>query len=377
MGVPFKIKKAVPFPNKINKHASFTWKNTILIWGGSNENNQQQLYDRSVVYMYELGDWIRKQTIGDAPQGYFSGATQVINDTLFVAYLDKMCVLDLNTWTWSTFFPGGIQLSSQSSGVLSWVYNGKIYLLDDWFNEAADQQLCCYNVANNSWEWINYGGDIPNFEYGRKALLNGDTVILLSNETNGLYTLNMISMRWTKMYEDLPTMVVPGRVKRYTFTKISHSAAVLLGAYKDTSGTFHTDCWLLNLDYAIQFKDPSTIWTKFPSRFVRYSHGAVWNEVSKELWVIGGFDGKNWVTDVLKMSFDLPALKILALDCAARNICTCDSRLGIDQLPVEVRNEFVEYKSDLGVEWLTLQEDKCEKCQLRMNGKLEENEHIL
>ena len=375
MSVPFKIKKATPFPDTIFQHAAFTWKDNIFVWGGRSGRVLNSYNDRSVVYMYHQGEWIRKQTTGDVPQGYHSAASQVTNDRLFVVDLDRISALDLNTWTWSRFFPSGIQLSSQSSGVQSWVHNGKIYLLDDWFDDIY-MHLCCYNVEDNSLEWTDHEGDIPDFEYGRKAILHGDTVILLSDKANALYTLDITSMRWKKAYEDLPSAVAPRRFQRCTFTKISQSTAVLFGAYEDTSGIFHDDCGLLNLDNVVQFKDSSTIWKKFPCRFLRVSHGAVWDRGGQELWVIGGSNGKNWVSDVLRVSFKLPTLKTLALDYAARNICKSDPRLSDDQLPVQVRNELVEYKSDFGVDWLThilhgcVPSGKC-KCKLLVQRKKE------
>ena len=149
---------------------------------------------------------------------------------------------------------------------------------------------------------------------------------------------------------------------------------MLFGCYEDACGSVHDDCWLLNLDNVMQFNDPSTIWTKFPCRFLRISHGAAWNPGSRELWVIGGSNGKNWVSDVLRVSFKLPTLTTLALDYAARNICKSDPRLSDDQLPVQVRNELVEYKSDFGVDWLhgCVPSGKCKcKCKLLVQSKKE------
>ena len=69
----------------------------------------------------------------------------------------------------------------------------------------------------------------------------------------------------------------------------------------------------------------------------------------------------NNVRDVLGISFQLPTLKDLALDCAARKICTCNPRLLPDQLTAPMRNELEEYKSDFGVKWLINQHEMCKK----------------
>ena len=149
-------------------------------------------------------------------------------------------------------------------------------------------------------------------------------------------------------------------VFRYTLTKISDSTAVLLGAHEGSS-----DCWFLNLNNVINCKDPSTIWTKIPLRFFRVNHGAVWNAVNRELWVVGGFYAGQlhdyYFKDVLKISFDLSPLKNIALDCVARYLCACDPRLAGDQLPLQLKNKLMEYKANFGVEWLIHQQDTCKK----------------
>ena len=127
------------------------------------------VYDISVVHMYHSGDWMKKKTTGNIPLWYHGAGYQVIKDTLFVVDMDKIFALDLNNWIWSRFDPGGIQLPSFSSAVQSWVHNGKIYLLDDWNNAPANNQLCCYNLAENAMEWINDEGDIPVKLLGRQS----------------------------------------------------------------------------------------------------------------------------------------------------------------------------------------------------------------
>ena len=98
MSVAFKIQKATPFPNKISGHAAFIWRDIIFIWGGGDEDYRH--HDRSVVYMYHSGEWIRKQTT-DPPPNIKGWACEVINDTLFVVEFYDVYALDLNNWTWS------------------------------------------------------------------------------------------------------------------------------------------------------------------------------------------------------------------------------------------------------------------------------------
>ena len=125
------IKKETPFPKKICSHATFTWKDTILVWGGKNFETHEE-YETSVVFMYHSREWIRKQTSGVAPERC-SGASHVINDTMYVIDSQMIFALDLNAWTWSRFHAIGNELNSIINywfiRVPSWVHNDKIYML--------------------------------------------------------------------------------------------------------------------------------------------------------------------------------------------------------------------------------------------------------
>ena len=212
----------------------------------------------------------------------------------------------------------------------------------------------CYNVKHNSLEWVNQEGEFPRGYLGVKPILHGDTVIVFG--VGGMKTLDMNSMRWKKIFEYSTNTGFVFDVFRYTLTKISDSTAVLLGAHEGSSV-----CWFLNLNNVINCKDHSTIWTKVPLRFFRGNHGAVWNAVNRELWVVGGIYDNLSYKDVLRISFDLSPLKDIALDCVARNICTCDPRLAGDQLPLQLKNKLMEYKANFGVDWLIHQQDTCKK----------------
>ena len=194
MPVPFKIQKAaLPLPiKKLDYGEVFTWNNTLLIWGGRNGQD----YIWYTCSQFYSGEWIRKLTTGDAPYPGV-GSSQIVGDKLFVLELNIIYALDLKTWIWTTFTPSGTRPSYQTSGAPSWVHNDKIYYLDFPYGP----HLLCYNVPNNSWEWINQGGELPAFEVGRKALIDGDTVFLLAlgYKTNGLHTLDMMSMKWKKV----------------------------------------------------------------------------------------------------------------------------------------------------------------------------------
>ena len=124
------------------------------------------------------------------------------------------------------------------------------------------------------------------------------------------------------------------------------------------------DCWLLKLDKAKQVKDPSSIWTRMPNHLSRLFHAAVLEPVSQRLWVIGGEDMDfNITSDVVKMSYNLVPLKILAVDHAAHNVCANDTRLSPDQFPVQLRKEIEDYKAKQGEIHLCSKETGCTDCQ--------------
>ena len=173
MSINVSIKKATPFPKKICSHATFAWKDTILVWGGKNFETHEE-YETSVVFMYHSREWIRKQTSGVAPERC-SGASHVINDTMYVIDSQMIFALDLNAWTWSRFHAIGINsiINYWFIRVPSWAHNDKIYMLGN-----DDNKLCCYNVKHNSLEWVNQEGEFPRGYLGVKPILHGDTVIV-------------------------------------------------------------------------------------------------------------------------------------------------------------------------------------------------------
>ena len=183
----------------------------------------------------------------------------------------------------------------------------------------------------------------------------------------------MEDMIWKKVHDDMPTEAgfTPKGRGQYTLTLISQSTAVLYGSYfVDDGHHVHDDSWLLNLDGAKQFMDPSLIWSKIPNHHLRFCHEAVLEPVSQSLWVIGGFDGNSfdgnvffYTLDLLKMSFNPAPLKDLAIDHVARRIDTEDQRLLAHQLPWDICNEIANYRSKIGSVNICSAEGGCQVCQ--------------
>ena len=68
--------------------------------------------------------------------------------------------------------------------------------------------------------------------------------------------------------------------------------------------------------------------------------------MSKGLWVIGGFDGQNDVSEVLKMSYNLVTLKALAMDRVVRSTSPDDPTLQPGKIPTELIREIEAYRNE-------------------------------
>ena len=85
MAAPFRVQRSqIKFPIKALNPVALTWNKAVLIWGGYDRENDQDLCT-SVVYYHKFGAWAKKETSGDTPQLVSDYATaQVINDKMFV-----------------------------------------------------------------------------------------------------------------------------------------------------------------------------------------------------------------------------------------------------------------------------------------------------
>ena len=107
MAVPFSIQKSkLKLPVGRFPHKVVAWKDRIILWvdGGNN----------STLYYHLKGKWVRQETSGDVPNGYFWNyvIAEVLDDNMFVLgdnQTENTCIycLDLNTWVWTSLTPNG------------------------------------------------------------------------------------------------------------------------------------------------------------------------------------------------------------------------------------------------------------------------------
>ena len=197
-------------------------------------------------------------------------------------------------------------------------------------------QLFCFNVATNCWEWPTVEGHIPIPRCFHSSVINEDTVFLFGGLSNGidpalvgeekylnnLHTLDMTSMRWKVIHNSSPMFMLPQGSSHHTLTRISASSAVLFGCSKSENDEFG-DCWLLDFDKAKAAADSDFIWTNIHRAWghsARSFHTAVVEPLSQKLWLLGGKSDIEFEEVVIH----IPPLRTLAKS---------------SQVPEEIRSE--------------------------------------
>ena len=400
--VPISIKKSeVPFPCKINGHGVVTWKNSIVVWGPRNWKKGLDLY------FHIAGKWIKKKKSGDIPIFKFSSEqAHVLNANMFVLgqenheHLDgtvKIYSLDLNTCKWTKFIPNGVQPLIIAEGVASWVHKDKIYFFGgiNPHDQQLSNQIFCYNISTNSWEWPEVFGDIPAPRRDANVISTNTLVALFGGSSdpmiggvlyhNDLHVLDKDTLSWKKVHGDIPI----GQGPRWnnhdgnpTLTCISKSTAVLLVSFYDHQGELVDGCWILNIDKAEQGVDPSSIWTKIeiPNIFRRRWHRAVLEPASRQLWAIRGSHmldkGTSEVVQINLIQPTTPTpLKDITIHHVVTNICIDDQSLSEYQLPRHLRNDIEAYRSKFPGDNACLHRNKCMACLLAANPTTQVNEN--
>ena len=384
MSLPIGITKShAPFRRTC--HFATSWKDAVIIWGGYSQT--EFIEERtSVLYLHVSGKWIRKETSGDILMSEHCVSVNILDNKMYVLVQGGQCIngpcrdcdtlpiycLDLNSWTWSRLIPSGIPPLRGSSYITSWLYKENIYFFGgESFEEdqicheypsylkvrsGTSNQLFCYNISKNCWEWPNLGGDIPSPRDSCLTTISENIVFLFGGETsreneyyNDLYFLDMKSFMWKKVHENITNGAIPSLDRGSgVLTRISKSTAVLTGSKHgvmpivDEEPSFH--CWLLNLSKAEQLKEPSAIWTNLCLDLkYRPGYAAVLEPVSQRLWLVGGHDGCicHNSSAVLKIYLNPAPLKVLAMECSTYNISSDDPRLRPEQLPVDLRRDIL------------------------------------
>ena len=333
------------------------------------------------VFCHERGEWTKKITSGDAPPNTNSHPAEVVEDAMYIMTSEKgqmtMYALDLDHWRWNKFIPCGTPPLKETNFHSSWQYGGKIYYFggQTGYKDAPTReqreprypeyvhvgwctnQLVCYNIADNCWEWPSFQGALPLPRFGHTTIISGDTVYLFGgryNEPhifgskcfNDLHVLNMVSMEWRLVqgsWHDAEG--IPPAREFHTLTILSDTHAILFGGSK--GHLYRGDCWILDLVKASKAScedNPSSIWTdclhhgrpyrkqkkqKLPERA---KHSALLEPYSKRIWIIGGVvhfglieeDGHynvetKYTSDMLVMSFDsFTPLRQLAMEKVIR-----------------------------------------------------------
>ena len=384
MSLPIDIKKShAPFRRTC--HFATSWKDAVIIWGG--HSHTEFIEERtSVLYLHVSGKWIKKETSGDILMSEHCVSVHILDNKMYVLVQGGHCIngpcrdcntlpmycLDLNSWTWSRLMPSGIPPLSGSVFITSWIYKENIYFFGGETLEelqgcheypsylevksGTSNQLFCYNISKNSWEWPNLAGDIPSPRDSCLTTISENTVFLFGGETyrenkhyNDLYFLDMKSFVWKKVHDNITSGVTPRLDEgSEVLTRISKSTAVLTGSKHGVmpilveEPAFH--CWLLNLNKAKELSDPTAIWTSlYLDLKYRPGYAAVLEPVSQRLWLVGGHDiySTNNSSAVIKMYLNPAPLRVLAMECSTNHVSSDDPKLRPGQLPLELRREIL------------------------------------
>ena len=311
-----------------------------------------------------------------------------------------MYCLNLHTWIWKKLSPSG-KTPSYRIATSSWTHKGDIYYYGgcDPANDECTgyNEVFSYNISMNLWKWPNMGGDLPAQRCYSWIIISDNIAFLFGGSRhhigterlyyNDLHTLDMSTMIWRKVHDNLTTETGPKGSHdpgTYTFTCISQSKAVLFGAsfYQTITETvwinhFEDDCWLLNLQSAKQISETGPIWIKIPVSHPMVCNASVFQPLSKRLWIIGGayfkssFRSIRFSSSIIKLNFNqLRSLKDIAMDCVARSICAHDPRLAReDQMTRQLRKEIEAYKCEIGDQYSCPYEDWRNGCLLEEKRK--------
>merc|ERR1712117_297637 len=171
-----------------------------------------------------------------------------------------MYALDLDHWRWTKLTPQGTPPLKGTSFNSSWQYRGKIYYFggQTGYKDApirgqreprypeyvhvgwCTNQLVCYNIADNCWEWPSFQGALPLPRFGHATIISGDMVYLFGgryNEPhifgskcfNDLHVLDMVNMEWRLIHgtSDADAEGMPPAREFHALTAVSDSHAVL------------------------------------------------------------------------------------------------------------------------------------------------------
>ena len=330
-------------------HVAVTWKDYTIIWSGT-------CADPTFVNYHLHGEWVWQKTSGDLPENHYFATAVVIKDNMVVVgggwrvNTNYVYMLDLKVWSWTKVTPGGIAPLMHTQGCSSWVYKNKMYCFGgeiydhegdlssypSYLEVSSDteytNQLFCYNITTNCWEWPNVDGEIPQPRAYHATIINSYTVFLFGGDMqiNDLHILDMVSLRWKRVHgpgPDTSTLRVPNAREGHSLALISPSKAILFGGMfcYHSIPSYLRDCWLLDLDKAKGNQEISSIWKQIQSDSSeeRTCHKALVEPVSQRLWLIGG----NQCSKVETMTVNVVPLKVLAMECVVGKIRVDDPML--------------------------------------------------
>ncbi|CAG2114937.1 unnamed protein product [Medioppia subpectinata] len=238
------------------------------------------------IYDTLIEKWCLKRCTGesgpaDIPDGT-SGACCILSGAhiyMFGGYnedgnSDQLYRLNHKTLKWKRLTPPGKSPIACDKSVC-WQYNHKIYIFGGYgcvpdideksyqfvfdpkshwhYKRGWNNQLVCYDIGLNQWEWPKVEGTAPIPRAAHSAAIVGHKVFIFGGRhrelrMNDMYFIDMKRMCWS---EELTNnmkneSLIPIGRSWHSFTPLSESQIVLYGGFSQDNRPL-SDCWLLDI----------------------------------------------------------------------------------------------------------------------------------
>jgi hypothetical protein len=224
----------------------------------------------------------------------------VVNNT---TYFNNTYSYNDNNYSWSQLSPTGVP-SVRAGHTAVYDYNGTypiMYVFGGNNNATYYNNTYSYNLTSGVWSTVS--GTAPSVRSGHSAVydLNTDKMYIFGgysgsgylNDTYRCNITNPTTGTWTTM-----SSLTGAASKRTGHTAVYDSNTTkmyVFGGWNGTAGGYFNDTYVFNATSGASGTWTTLTPTGAPSR--RYGHSAVYDQNATKMYVFGGFDGTNALND--------------------------------------------------------------------------------
>ncbi|KAI1288409.1 Kelch domain-containing protein 2 [Halotydeus destructor] len=366
-------------PGKRIGHVSVYYKGSLVVWGGYNDEQTHRYLPSDQIWIYDpLGEsWSTRKCVErllpvkDMPPGTSGACAAMLASHMYIfgGYTDdgntnslyrvNLAPLGLQVTdadqlvpqvTFEKIRPDNMEMAPTSCDKnVCWSYKGKLYIFGGYGLEPAfgvrgnmpsdfsflrdtashwhyqrgwNNQLVCYDPANNKWSYPAYKGKSPcpraahaMSQIGAKVYIHGGRSG--TDRLGDLWELDMLSLEWTQLKQASHEVAPPGR-SWHSLTGMAPDELVLFGGLSNSCEPMK-DCWT--------YSTVTNQWTQvsLPSE-ARLWHTAVYSPEEAEVLIYGGGTqnilnyrlSNVYTNDLITLRFKPKSLLRLALDTCVR-----------------------------------------------------------